>query len=80
MEFSVYPNPSNGNFKIMLPGLNEEVAVKAYNMSGQLLFYTTVRLNEWTTEMPATLEVVSGVYTIQVITSKAVVSKRIIVK
>jgi len=39
-----------------------------------------VRLNEWPTEVPATLEAVPGVYTIQVITSKAVVSKRIIVK
>jgi len=80
VEFSVYPNPNDGSFKVMLPGLGEEVVVNAYNMSGQLLFHTAVRLNEWPTEVPATLEAVPGVYTIQVITSKAVVSKRIIVK
>lgn len=81
IDISVFPNPNDGNFKIVLPGLDQEAIVNAYSMNGQLVFHTSKRLGKWPIEMPVTISnKVAGVYTIQIITGNTVVSKQIIIK
>ncbi len=37
-NFSVYPNPSNGNFKLALEGFNESIKIEVFNNLGNKVF------------------------------------------
>ncbi|RPH29884.1 MAG: PKD domain-containing protein [Bacteroidales bacterium] len=80
LNLKVFPNPSDGSFKVILPALNEEAKVNVFNMNGQLIFHTTVEVGNGFVEIPINLNVASGVYTIQVLSSKAIASERIVIK
>lgn len=75
VDFSMYPNPNNGEFNITVDG-NETVQVLIYNSAGQIVFSEQVSGGVVT---PISLEV-SGMYMVTVITNDGKqLTKRVVV-
>jgi hypothetical protein len=60
--FSVFPNPSNGNFTITLDGNTENVALSVKNIVGQTIINKTVNVSGQTTETISLTDYSKGVY------------------
>ena len=72
-QFSVYPNPSNGNFFVSgLPGNTTQILI--YSESGQLL--QSFETNETQTEITVSA---AGIYFVSVITAETSEVKRLVV-
>ncbi|PCI95639.1 MAG: hypothetical protein COB15_11955 [Flavobacteriales bacterium] len=61
-NFSVFPNPSNGNFTITLDGNTENVALSVKNIVGQTIINKTVNVSGKTTETISLTDYSKGVY------------------
>ncbi len=67
VEFSIYPNPSNGIVNVDVKG---NATIEVYNSLGQMVLNTTSK----------TFELPSGVYSVRVKTNNGTASKNIIIK
>ncbi|WP_162555733.1 T9SS type A sorting domain-containing protein [Reichenbachiella versicolor] len=75
--FKLFPNPSNSQLLVSIPGYTGELIVELYNTSGGLI--KTVQLYKQDDEIGVTgLEALEGVYLVKVITGEAHYSTRVI--
>lgn len=72
-DFSIYPNPNNGNFNVSTPGA-EHGKIKIYNMLGEMVYEKTAGGNKTEINLPGS----PGVYEVQVIYNNEVLTKKII--
>lgn len=78
-QFTVYPNPANNLITLQAPSLNGKVNVFVYSLSGENIISRS--LDYWTGNYEInTSDWNSGVYLLQIVKSKAVLGKKIIVK
>jgi hypothetical protein len=74
----VYPNPSNGQFTVMIDGLKGDFAVEVYNSNGQLIRFENVSANGLTLH-PMQLTPAPGVYLVRVSGNEKVFTQKLIV-
>ncbi len=74
----VYPNPSNGQFTVMLDGLKGNFTVEVYNSNGQLIRSENVSASGLTLH-PMQLTPPAGVYLIRVNGNEKVFNQKLIV-
>ncbi len=72
-DFSIYPNPNNGNFTVSTPG-TEHGKIKIYNVLGEMVYEKTADGNKTEINLPGS----PGVYEVQVIYNNEVLTKKII--
>ncbi len=78
-RFEVYPNPSNGIFKINAPGTTQLSNAKIYNMLGGLV--STKNLDNTTEATIDLSQLVSGIYLLQITSDdEAVSTRRVIIQ
>ena len=74
-EFNIYPNPSNGNFKINFENSNEKYSVQVFSVLGQKVFE-----KEYTNNSSATVNnLQKGVYLVKITNDTKSVTKKLIV-
>jgi hypothetical protein len=74
-EFNIYPNPSNGNFKINFENSNEKYSVQVFSVLGQKVFE-----KEYINSSSATVNnLQKGVYLVKITTDTKSVTKKLIV-
>ena len=72
-EFSIYPNPSNGEFFLKVPENSREIIIR--NILGQKIKQYHIKFQE-----KINLEINSqGIFFIQLITNKGIITKKIII-
>ncbi|MGL4598445.1 MAG: T9SS type A sorting domain-containing protein [Bacteroidia bacterium] len=76
--FSVFPNPSNGNFQIQLAENAENAQVEMYNLMGEQVDAFTINSNTYAYAPKETLA--SGVYLLRVTTNGVSNTQRIIIE
>ena len=77
-NFSIYPNPSNGNFIIQLNAINEKVNFELFDAIGQLVIKNELA-NSDKKEFNMNY-LANGVYTIRITTSKATINQKVIIQ
>lgn len=79
--FTVYPNPSQGQFTVnVYSDVTETGVVKMFDMAGKLLMNQNLPLVQGNNALQVNKELRSGVYLIEVITSNGRSTKRIIIE
>lgn len=79
-EFSIYPNPNNGNFTIEFKELANSFSVEVFDVSGKIIYENNYDqsanlIQEINLNKPA-----SGVYFINIKSDKGLVTKKLIIK
>lgn len=74
----VYPNPSNGEFRLQMEPLTETATLKIYNNAGQLV--TTRTLNEGTTSVFMSESLSAGYYTLAIEKGNAIERLKLIIE
>jgi predicted extracellular nuclease len=77
IDFSVFPNPSNDFINIQINNNENLKEVKLYDISGKMIYLQTIKDNNSIQKMDiSTLS--NGVYFVEIISEKAVATKKII--
>lgn len=79
-KINVYPNPSNGNFNIKLPGVKEEVTITILNANGGTLLRKKVRGNHNNLIAFHLPNVAKGVYIVQVFADNKMHTSKLIIQ
>lgn len=74
----VYPNPSNGEFRLQMEPLTETATLRIFNNAGQLV--TTRTLAEGTTTVSMTDKLASGYYTLAIEKAKGIERLKLIIE
>lgn len=76
---SLFPNPTTEKVTLKLPESSQSVNVSLLNISGSVVYSSSVASNTTQTELDlSTLS--NGVYVVRVQTSNSIVSKQLIIK
>jgi hypothetical protein len=78
--FSVYPNPSNGNFIIALTNLSEQVSVQVFDVQGRVVYSQTEGLKVGKENAITLDNVERGVYLVSVSSEKGRYTQSIVVE
>ena len=74
--FSVYPNPSNGQFVLEASGVEDDARIDVMDATGRLVYTEAVVMNN-SFRKELNLNVAKGTYLLQLITQEAVVIRKI---
>ena len=78
---SVYPNPSNGTFRVQLNGYtNADVQLQIVNTLGQIVYANTISVMEDITVEEISLDLQPGTYLVQLINGDEITVNPIIVE
>ena len=78
-DFIIYPNPTQGDFNIVLYGMQDEAIILIYDYLGQFIGYLNVDTNLEGSVVPYSLAgKAAGVYVITVINHNNVVRKKVV--
>jgi hypothetical protein len=79
---SIYPNPSNGNFRIQLNGYEAgEVTVMVMNAVGQVVFNNIFQITDAIAVQDINLtELAAGTYTVRLIDGSSVITRNIVIE
>ena len=76
---ALYPNPSDGNFSLLVPG-EETVAVAIYSMNGTKVYDSQIAVNGAVAEVSLAGRIAPGAYIVTVKGNKVYASSRMMVK
>ncbi|MBL4703550.1 MAG: T9SS type A sorting domain-containing protein, partial [Flavobacteriales bacterium] len=80
-HLKVYPNPSNGDFKIELNFIQSETAtIEVLDITGKLLFRRIIQGNGIMLETVRLNYLNAGVYVLNVKTNSGIISQKILIK
>ena len=78
-EFSIFPNPSDGNFRLNVSDRSENIQISVFDTIGKEVMFKKINtgLNEYLIELP---NPISGIYIVEVVGENGSGTKRIVVK
>lgn len=80
VAFNAYPNPSEGNFNLILPRVNETIDIVIADMHGKPVYENSIESNEFDYSYPVSLENVSpGIYLIRITWQQNSETERIVI-
>lgn len=81
-DIMVYPNPSNGNFRLQVNGYeNTDMTVLITNAIGQVVYNSNISVNESITVMDINLsDLASGTYSLKLINGDNVTTRNIVIE
>ncbi|HIP36147.1 MAG TPA: T9SS type A sorting domain-containing protein [Crocinitomix sp.] len=78
-QLSIYPNPSNGSFKVMLFGVNNVQALRIYNLQGKEVFFKyQIETNQISIDL--TEKVAKGTYYVTIQTSDKTYTSKFVIQ
>lgn len=80
-DFKLYPNPSNGQFKLAVSGMESNVNadIQITNVLGEVIYQTTASTNNGTTLKDINLNAPYGTYFVRVITPNRVYNTKLVI-
>ena len=78
-EISIYPNPNNGMFNISFGNVNGEVYYQIYDIKGSIIVNKNIHTNGDTIE-EVSLNLISGVYFVRIITETQTLVQKLIIE
>ena len=81
-EFSVHPNPTDGEFHVKILGLNDQARLDLYDLSGKLLYNETINADNQQSYIK-TLDLSdyeSGIYIMKLVYNYSVITKKVVLK
>ena len=80
--FSIYPNPSNGQFKLAVVGCeNQNVKVNVYNSIGSIVYSSNESSNLISYNMNLDLtQLAKGVYVAEILSGKTTKQQKIVIE
>ncbi len=76
-EFSIYPNPSNGDFQIEYQTFSEQAIVEIYNSHGQIVYREGIAS---TGNLNISTALQSGLYFVTVTDGQLATTKKLLIK
>lgn len=76
-NFTIYPNPSDGQISISLDNPSENISLHLFDINGREIF-SLDKLPDATAALPITLP--SGIYQVQLISPSGIASRKLVVK
>jgi hypothetical protein len=78
VQVQVFPNPSQGQFKVVLPKSVVADGISVMDLMGKTVHQATVASHEFTVELP--LELARGTYILRVQTAQGLISQRVVMQ
>lgn len=81
IDFGIYPNPNNGDFKVAFRGVKGDIAINVVNVSGQTVFNNKTVANDGLTVVPVSLSAMpKGVYFLEVSHEGKTASRKVVLQ
>lgn len=80
LSVMVYPNPSNGNFKVQFQGLESDAVMTLYNAAGQKVYARDLSGMRGTVIEEVGLNAAAGIYLLKLQVEGQEISKRIVIE
>jgi hypothetical protein len=78
-SLSVYPNPNNGLFNLVLNDLDGNATITISDISGRVVYVKSISVNKSYTEIVDLSGLAKGVYTLQFKNSKSVLTNKLLI-
>ncbi|MDD2634672.1 MAG: T9SS type A sorting domain-containing protein, partial [Bacteroidales bacterium] len=78
-NFVIYPNPSNGDFTLIIADNQKDIIAEIFNLQGQVLYSTKIYSNTDKVEFKD-LNMNSGIYLLKLSSDEQVILEKIIIK
>ena len=79
-KFNIYPNPTNGNFTIDMPGIKGNITIIVYSANGIIVARKELKGNKSSTAAFSLLNVAKGIYTVQMLSNNKMQTSKLIIQ